>query len=242
VTYRQGTWREKTVTGSLEEHIRIISDLTQPPESHAIQNVTMDYALPAMFLSRTLVVNGLRTFLVESAFEAADVAADGSLSILRMGKAFVSKNAVVSRAMLDNAAPKGPLTGTYRGRTINVEINKINIRNGKTTETGSGIEYAWRNHGSLLGDGPGQLSKSKFSISKDRVKEILRRRDVVTSPVRQSGTTGNYIREVDVGEIVGHLPLNKGGDLTSVMTIITDIKGNIVNVFPGLLGRGATLP
>ncbi len=168
--------------------------------------------------------------------------ADAGKGLFRGGKELFGSIGGFFRKRTIPVAPKAPLTGTYRGRTINVEINTINIRNGKATETGSGIEYAWRNHGSLFTEGKGQLSKSKFSISKDRLKEILGRRDVVTSPVRQSGTTGNYIREVDVGEIVGHLPLNKGGDLTSVMTIITDIKGNIVNVFPGRLGRGATLP
>ena len=96
-------------------------------------------------------------------------------------------------------------------------------------------------HGHIL-HGPGQLSKSKFSISLDRVKQLLGRKDVIQAPLRQSGTTGNYIREIDVGEIVGHLPMNKGAELTRVITVITDVKGNLVNVFPGRLGRGATLP
>ncbi|MCR9202912.1 MAG: hypothetical protein NXI04_30065 [Planctomycetaceae bacterium] len=134
-------------------------------------------------------------------------------------------------------APKGPLKGEFRGRMINVETKKINLRNGAPNAKGSGIEYAWKNHG-----GAGANSKSQFSITKGQVKAILQRKDVIGSPIRQSGTSGNYIREVDVGQVVGNLPLNKGGTPTSIITVITDVKGNVVNTFPGALGRSATLP
>jgi filamentous hemagglutinin len=63
---------------------------------------------------------------------------------------------------------------------------------------------------------------------------------VVQAPVRVSGTSGNFIREVDVGVVTGTLPAGKGGTQTSVITIITDHQGNLVNTFPGTLGRGAS--
>jgi hypothetical protein len=41
------------------------------------------------------------------------------------------------------------------------------------------------------------------------------------------------------GVIVGNLP--KGAGQTTWITIITDEYGNLVNTFPGMLGRGGVL-
>lgn len=100
---------------------------------------------------------------------------------------------------------------------------------------GSGLNYALRRHG-----GGGPDSKSQFSIGRDELKDILSDQNLVGSPVRQSGTSGNYVREFDVGRTVGNLPINAGGQSTSWVTVITDGYGNLVNTFPGTLGRGAS--
>jgi hypothetical protein len=100
----------------------------------------------------------------------------------------------------------------------------------------SGLNNALKKNG-----GTGPSSKSQFSISTEKIKAIFQRKDVIQSSVRISGTSGNYIREVDVGKIIGNLPLNKGGQPTRIITIITDKFGNLVNTFPGTLGRGGAL-
>lgn len=47
-----------------------------------------------------------------------------------------------------------------------------------------------------------------------------------------STTSGNYIRTVDVGRIIG-TDAKSGSKPTSIITIITDKQGNLVNTFPG---------
>ncbi len=115
--------------------------------------------------------------------------------------------------------------------------HRINIRKGDGTKS-SGMEYAWRRHG-----GSGSLiNKSQFSIPREEVEAILQRKDIIKSPAILDIKSGNYIRQVDVGKTVGNVPLKQGGHPTSVITIITDEAGNLVNIFPGRLDFGATLP
>ena len=78
-------------------------------------------------------------------------------------------------------------------------------------------------------------------VTNDEIRKLLQRRDVFDAGLRRSGTSGNFIREVDVGRFIGRLPANKGARRTTVITVITDVKGNLVNTFPGTLGRRATL-
>ena len=107
--------------------------------------------------------------------------------------------------------------------------HRINLRNGDGTK-GSGLNYAWRRHGPTAGS-----NKSRFTISLDELKAVLQRKDVVRSTAEMSPTSGNYIRQVDVGEIIGNTPVQKGDHPTSVITIITDDAGNLVNTFPGTM-------
>lgn len=73
------------------------------------------------------------------------------------------------------------------------------------------------------------------------IEEILRSRAAAAAAAHKSGDSGNYIREFDTGRMIGNLPISKGGQPTSVVTIITDRLGNLVNTFPGTLGRRANL-
>lgn len=45
--------------------------------------------------------------------------------------------------------------------------------------------------------------------------------------------SGNFVREVDVGKIIGSLAVRSGKTPTSVITILTDKQGNLVNTYPG---------
>ncbi|MGF9698661.1 RHS repeat-associated core domain-containing protein [Paenibacillus sp. MABNR03] len=112
-------------------------------------------------------------------------------------------------------------------------FKRINVRNGKADVKGSGLNYALGKHG-----GSGPANKSQFSISRDQIKKLLQTKKVVNSPVTISPTSGDFVRQVNVGYRVGNLPVNRGGSSTNKLTVITDKKGNLVNTFPGGLGFG----
>ncbi|ENX35550.1 hypothetical protein F889_01219 [Acinetobacter colistiniresistens] len=105
--------------------------------------------------------------------------------------------------------------------------SRVNVRNGDANITGSGLEYAWKKHGGSWG-----TNKSAFTISKDELKLLLQNPQVVKTPAYQSSTSGNYIRTVDVGRNIG-VDSKNGGKPTTIMTVITDKQGNLVNTFPG---------
>ncbi len=101
-----------------------------------------------------------------------------------------------------------------------------------------GLDYALNKHGHGATSGD---NKSKFSISNQSVKDLLQRADVVSTPVyNQYGFDGEivdskFIRQVDVGEIIGVTPAPSGLSNTSILTIITNERGDIINVFPGTI-------
>jgi len=132
----------------------------------------------------------------------------------------------------------GQVPGRVQTR-INIRIRPLRTGGapGRASPKGKGMDYAWRKHG-----GSGPTSKSQFSISRTEVETIIQNKSVVSSPVRQVNS-GSYVREVDVGQLtsgrpIGHMP---GGSPTTVVTVITDGWGNLVNTFPGTLGYRASL-
>jgi len=81
------------------------------------------------------------------------------------------------------------------------------------------------------------VNASQFSISEDDLKTLLQSQSAVTTPVTrtiQSGNTVNYVREINVGEVIGTDKFNNYQP-TSTLTVITDKYGNLVTAFPGLL-------
>ncbi len=81
---------------------------------------------------------------------------------------------------------------------------------------------------------PGE-NAGQFTISIDELKEILGRKDIIKTPGNPSTTTGQYTPIVDVGEVVGTIKPSipeVGGQPTTWMTIITDIKGNLITTYP----------
>jgi hypothetical protein len=74
-------------------------------------------------------------------------------------------------------------------------------------------------------------SRSIFSLSPEHLKTILQSNQVVDSPVTAlSG--GQFERIVDTSKIVGNSALKFGGNPTSKIKIITDVKGNSITTFP----------
>jgi hypothetical protein len=120
--------------------------------------------------------------------------------------------------------------------------SRINIRPGirkhgshKLVE-GSGFWYAWSKHG-----GHGPKNKSQFIHPPATIHNLLKTEKVIKTPARPLDN-GNFVREVDFDAVtVGKMPENEGATPTSVMTVITDKWGNLVNTFPGTLAGNATL-
>ena len=119
--------------------------------------------------------------------------------------------------------------GTIPGKIPNITQKKINIIFGQGTKKSPGIERTWIKHG----NNPSRTNKSQFEISKEEVIKILQDTKTVKSPVGICPKSKNFIREVDVGKTIGRLPQDRGGKLTSKITVIVDSQGNLVNVYPG---------
>ena len=122
-----------------------------------------------------------------------------------------------------NTLPKEQVHTEWKN---SITQSRVNVRNGDGS-TGSGLEYAWKKHGGEWG-----ANKSHFTITKDELKVVLQSDNVVKTPVQYSPSTGNYIRTVDMGKNIGVDAMNNSTP-TSIMTVITDKKGNLVNTFPG---------
>lgn len=112
--------------------------------------------------------------------------------------------------------------------------SRINIRLGDAGVKGSGLEYALSKHLNSS-----KTNKSHFTISRQEIVALLESKRVIASVVMKSATYNSYVREVDVGRVIGRTPQKLGGEATSVLTIITDDAGNLINVFPGKLNFGA---
>lgn len=78
---------------------------------------------------------------------------------------------------------------------------------------------------------------SQFSISRSELADILMDNKTVTTLVTkivQSGDSFNYVREVNVGKVIGTDKFT-GYQSTSTITIMTVKFGNLVTAFPGRL-------
>lgn len=128
--------------------------------------------------------------------------------------------------------PKSAESGHIPTESVNSEWknsitqSRVNVRIGDSS-TGSGLDYAWKKHGGKWG-----ANKSHFTITKDELKVVLQSDNVVKMPVQYSPSTGNYIRAMDMGKNIGVDAVNNNTP-TSIMTVITDKKGNLINTFPG---------
>lgn len=81
------------------------------------------------------------------------------------------------------------------------------------------------------------VNASQFTISESDLTNLLQSPNTVSTPVTrtiQSGSSINYVREVDAGHVVGTDKFNNYQP-TSTMTVITDKYGNLVTAFPGKL-------
>ncbi len=82
---------------------------------------------------------------------------------------------------------------------------------------------------------PAKKGKSQFSIDPDNLDLILREKKVVGSPISRvlgSNDGDRFVREVDVGQIIGN-DARSGNAPTSLLTIMTDKFGNLITAYPG---------
>ena len=115
--------------------------------------------------------------------------------------------------------------------------SRVNVKNVTSDPDNAnkvrGWRYAINKHGVNSGFGP---NKSKFMIPDDVVKSLLQHPGVVRSPVYNTLLSNGainpnkFVRQVDVGKIIG---VTNRGDNTSIITIITDRQGNLINMYPG---------
>ncbi|WP_085116944.1 VENN motif pre-toxin domain-containing protein, partial [Serratia proteamaculans] len=143
------------------------------------------------------------------------VGAGGAVGI---GKTAAEATAAKAEAVTANAAKE-----VWKGSIVQ---SRVNLKNGDGS-TGSGLDYAWKKHGGDWGS-----NKSHFTVTQDELKTILQSDTVVKTSVQYSPSTGNYIRTVDMGKNIGVDTMNNSTP-TSIMTVITDKQGNLVNTFPG---------
>nr|WP_243443030.1 filamentous hemagglutinin N-terminal domain-containing protein [Herbaspirillum sp. B39] len=81
------------------------------------------------------------------------------------------------------------------------------------------------------------VNASQFSINRSELTDILMDGKTVATPITKivkSGDGFNYVRELNVGKVVGTDKFN-GYQSTSIITIMTDKLGNLVTAFPGRL-------
>ncbi|WP_141707048.1 pre-toxin TG domain-containing protein [Enterococcus ureilyticus] len=120
---------------------------------------------------------------------------------------------------------------------LGVVQSRVNIANGRTRFTptrpstgkpvSAGFEHVLDGHFNR----PIANSRSIFSITADKLKQVLQSPNVVKSTViDMSG--GQYKRIVDTGEIIGNTALKHGGNPTSWIEVITDRAGNLITTYP----------
>ena len=80
-------------------------------------------------------------------------------------------------------------------------------------------------------------NKSQFTVSQDELRSLLNNKSVVNSPVVGTLNVGDklqYVREVNIGYNIG-IDKFSSNSPTSIMTILTDSKGNLITATPGLI-------
>jgi hypothetical protein len=100
-------------------------------------------------------------------------------------------------------------------------------RRGSGAPVSAGMEHILQGHFNRASG----ANRSVFTVSVRRFCRILKRRSVVRSAVHE-GPSGQFVRTVDVGEVVGRSAIRNGGMPTTWMRIFTDVAGNISTAFP----------
>ncbi|MWJ31907.1 RHS repeat-associated core domain-containing protein [Saccharibacillus sp. WB 17] len=106
--------------------------------------------------------------------------------------------------------------------------SRINLRNGSSDETSSGLNYALKGHKDFT-----RNNKSQFTVSNEELTQLLQSPKVVNTPAVYQPKANNYVRQVFLDKTVGNLAIDHGGTPTRFLTVFTDKFGNLMNTFPG---------
>jgi len=146
------------------------------------------------------------------------------------------------------------LYGIYRGNRVKVESRRIDFYRDRTPEelrqlgkradeivrpdswpirpkSGKPVAGGFKHTTEQHFNRPLEQSRSIFSTTQERLKEVINSPKVINSKLIDSGN-GIYYRIVDVEEIIGNSALKFGGGQTSHIKVFTDIKGVYINSFP----------
>ena len=132
----------------------------------------------------------------------------------------------VAKNLMDDIGRFGDDAAENAGKNVATgsAATRINI---KTGDNKTGMTHAWNNHGGDMS----RTNKSQFTISKDEVISILKDKNTVNTPAYRL-PSGDYVRNVDTGRIIGHNAKGDNPGPTSMITVITDKKGNLVTTYP----------
>jgi RHS repeat-associated protein len=75
-------------------------------------------------------------------------------------------------------------------------------------------------------------SKSQFTLSQSKVRELLSAKSTIQAPARALDT-GNFSRTITTNGKVGNLAGKFGGGATNTFSVVTDRAGNLLSAFPG---------
>ncbi|ODA01880.1 hypothetical protein A7P25_01250 [Achromobacter xylosoxidans] len=121
---------------------------------------------------------------------------------------------------------KGEKTPNLISHVPGVVQFRINLWKGRAKDRG------WDHV--VLGHYSGKKNKSQFTVPQSELRSILQSPQVVTSPIVRTVSTKEgmrYFREVDLQRDIG---VDKfSGKPTSFITILTDVKGNLITATPG---------
>ena len=193
---------------------------------------------------RVEIINYISTGLIPDAILAGMAAVKGikSFKAARLTKTEATvtvKNGVETVEDLGEVGAVAKVGSTVEG----VVADKVDDVVGSVVK-GNGANVSIDNQGFdttriNIAKGPTRFSPSKnadqFTITVDELKSILGKKEIIKIPGVPSTVSGQYTRIVNVGETVGNIKPSLpeiGGKLTTWITIITDIKGNLITTYP----------
>ncbi|MFV8603044.1 DUF637 domain-containing protein, partial [Ralstonia pseudosolanacearum] len=123
------------------------------------------------------------------------------------------------------------LPATQQSSVDNIVLNVPGRVQSRINVTNAGMDHIDARHFDST------VNASQFALSESDLVTLLQSPSTVSTPVIrtiQSGSNTNYVREVNVGKVVGTDKFSNYQP-TSTITVITDKYGNLVTAFPGKL-------
>ncbi len=117
------------------------------------------------------------------------------------------------------------------------DATRINLSKGPTrftplrSSTGQPVSAGWDHVIEGHFNRPLANNRSIFDITQEELREILQSHTVIKASL-EALEGGQFVRIVDVKTVVGRASINQGGDDTTWIKVFTDVKGNLITVYP----------